>query len=434
MITIDIIEEKLKKHPKLKSRFISFMKDENIDNIEFQHFLYMFATPLIKDLKLVYSQFHSFKELYKVFKSVTSGHHISKFNFSTKIQIENFCDNNSIEYQTISSQHDILLVEIKSFNQMKLFDFQEWCITRSEIDYNHYLRNENRQFIVFGWKDDQLFIFGLTTDKDFKRDTHIQASSVNRDDLYYHGKIKSIIFLLDDFFIKNGFYSILNLSPMSRETYTSGSDFDDFVNNPMNILKSSQDYTFYKVKNEDTIINFIKCSRRSWSAASKLEACFVEKKSNKMYFLIFSDFNIYGEKKLQLSTYDGDTFIDLNKKKTIYEASSTKDIIKKLSKKENIKEIVQPYKNKHYDNNITNYLEISFLTLGSFFCIYLVYLFIDKMQPEQSTAFFTGYLVYFTLLSIFKVEKKTDKFKYKTLSILVNLSLISLPFIITALI
>lgn len=173
MNSIEYINKYFNKNTTLKNKLLEFHSSESINIFNLRHFYKMFNNPIIKKLKLVYSQYHSFKEIYNLFNSIIhNGYIFSKFVFYEKKELEVFFKENDLEYK---EEHNIIIVEIKNFDELKKFDFNEWCIYRELHYYNKYNGNGNRQFLLFDVSVDGNFILGLTTNTDFSKKVYSQS-------------------------------------------------------------------------------------------------------------------------------------------------------------------------------------------------------------------------------------------------------------------
>lgn len=245
-----IINDNLKKSPKIRKSLLEFHEKTPIPVFKLKHFLELLKDPLIQKLKLVYSQYNSFDELYNLLLAINKDETIIDKHYFNRSELIEFCLSNNISYHNIQSQGNIVLIEINSYQEMKNFEFKEWCIVRSEDYYNSYTINNKKQFIIYEWVNDfcRPLIFGFTTTSNFGCLSHIQPSLSTP-------FFNETSYLYTDFFILNGFqHSVNGMFPELSYTtnifdnqYILNSDsdsrfivFDHSIGRIKNLLKGNE--------------------------------------------------------------------------------------------------------------------------------------------------------------------------------------------------
>lgn len=88
----------------------------------------------------------------------------------TSFTLENIIEKSLLLDATIISHNDNkLIIQVEDFNQSKQLGSSSWCISRDEMYFNSYTKDNNFQYFIFDFNliaKDEMSLIGITLDKD----------------------------------------------------------------------------------------------------------------------------------------------------------------------------------------------------------------------------------------------------------------------------
>lgn len=118
----------------------------------------------LNNLKLVYSQYKSFDDVYNALLSIEDKTK-DYFSYYSKKELIDKLTYSNIPY--VDCDEDILIVEIDSHKKMKEYGYHQWCIYQDKKFFKTYTKNgKNKQYILFNFsqKNNSKFKIGFTVE------------------------------------------------------------------------------------------------------------------------------------------------------------------------------------------------------------------------------------------------------------------------------
>jgi hypothetical protein len=167
-MNIELINKLFKKNPSILKSIKGYNEKIPEDKLLYLHHLVQEHNHVLKKVKLVYSQYKNFQELYDAIIQVTGQCKDGEKLYFDKQLFLNKLKKNNIEYKTHNS--NLVIIIIKKYEELKEYGSKKWCIYKSESTFNSYIKNgERQQYIIldFNNKKNNKFKIGVTSSNDY---------------------------------------------------------------------------------------------------------------------------------------------------------------------------------------------------------------------------------------------------------------------------
>jgi hypothetical protein len=212
---LDEINKLFNKNPSILRLVTKYHEDVPDYKILHASFIIKDNKQKLNNLKLVYSQYKSFDDVYNALLSIEDKTK-DYFSYYSKKELIDKLTYSNIPY--IDCDEDILIVEIDSHKKMKEYGSHQWCIYQDKKFFKTYTKNgKNKQYILFNFrqKNNSQFKIGFTVEVK-KKGMMVSAISDNENE-YFNLNYKAVNELIP----KNNTLNLFNIHPKPVKTTRS---------------------------------------------------------------------------------------------------------------------------------------------------------------------------------------------------------------------